>query len=153
MELKSLLSIAGLSCDLIGAFLLSIPIVWNTRMAGQWIIKQINIVGDTLIAYVISGSVLKHPALFLIELGLYLSLTAALMKDSQIMGEDPKFWAAALVSMGVLILVQIVLFTALFALGLFFQFVSEGNRERKFGLLGLAILCIGFAIQAVVNII
>ncbi len=37
--------------------------------------------------------------------------------------------------------------------GGFFLYVAKGNRDKKVGLVGLVILCLGFALQAWVNFI
>ena len=52
---------------------------------------------------------------------------------------------------GLVVVVLLIRMPMYFARGL--MWVARGNHEKRIGAVGLAILCIGFLLQAVVNIL
>ena len=83
MEIKAYLSVAGLACDLIGAFLLSIPMVWHVNMAVGYLnklrknIDKINIHQLRLIIFLLSVFVFGFVLFYINDAGIWLIDTHA----------------------------------------------------------------------------
>lgn len=179
------LVIAGLLCDLIGAFLLSLPMVWNTRRAAHRLLRMIQKARWFLYGppYVridyerggrgpapFAGSVNKRLTAIVSFFSLWFLLS--LLRTvylSLFSGKDFEFYGMknighiTLFEYVLSFFISLIMILAIFGtaamiskipvgVARFFLYVNKGDREQKFGLIGLVILCAGFLIQAYVNL-
>jgi len=160
MDTRTVLIVAGLACDLVGAFLLSIPLVWNARAAGRLMLRFIWRLRRNVRDYLHWGTnPIRHPILTFIELNLWGAFLALLyrwyLEPGQTM-EDVSWWLLALwglVAATLTFILNLVLYWLVRMIGGFFLYVALGDRDKNVGFFGLLILCLGFVLQAWVNFI
>lgn len=144
------LSVLGLAFDLIGAFLLSIPMVWSSKDAARFCRRIVDRTG------------LGH-------LKEYMAFTGNLIMIVSLIGLPFVLWPLYEISIDPAnSLFSMYFLTGMFwfGLGLFgwalvdqlmtwtpvvFWVLAKGNHDKRFGALGLLFLCIGFILQFVVN--
>jgi hypothetical protein len=144
------LSVMGLAFDLIGAFLLSIPMVWSAKEAAGFCRRIVDRTG------------LGH-------LKKYMAFTGNLIMIVNLIGLPFILWpmyemsidpANSLISMYFLramFWIGVGLFVWAFVDQLFtwtpvlFWVLAKGNHDKRFGALGLILLSIGFILQFIVN--
>jgi hypothetical protein len=172
MDLKHLLTFFGLFSDLVGAFLLSIPMVWDTRAATHTMVRLLR-----TIRFFLYGNVrrVETPVSQIDEVThsrivatggffslLFLVITGRLVQIMVLKNADsPAFFVhdpvlllifamtgALLLGTALYLLVQLPIY---FVRSLIW--VARGNHERKIGMVGLAVLCLGFILQAWVNVL
>ena len=166
MDERNILIVVGLACDLIGAFLLSIPLVWKSRAVGNSLSRA-------------SRSIIKRAKTFrkrhkrnLSVAGIAISLFIAVTLNpvgaviERWIGplSDLAWWTHLIViSVGTVVNFILMIFALAFLLGTamgltrelgqFFLYVAKGTRDKTVGIVGLVILCLGFALQTWVNFI
>jgi hypothetical protein len=174
MELKHTLTFFGLLSDLAGAVLLSIPMIWDTRAAAHTMLKMMKRIRFWLYGYAdpvtntklifsrdvqeAHGRIMSVGAFFLscfaiIGLRLVEIFATARPSSSSPFGASP-ILIEFMLSVGV---VSVILtFYFLGRLPLYIAraliWIARGNHERRIGFVGLGILCIGFVLQATVNL-
>jgi len=160
IDLKTTLTITGLACDLIGAFLLSIHLFWNVQVFGhtalQWVVRGRNNVSD----YLTEKGYLRRPhfILLIIDINILLALLGLFIRLYLEPGETlkdlpwwlPLLWAgpAAIIAF----IFNLVLYWVL-GLVLDFLFYAFGGGHNKVGMAGLFLLCVGFSLQAYINLL
>ena len=185
MDFRHILTLAGLFCDLMGAVLLSIPMVWNTHAAAHSIIRFLRrtryfLYGDVMsdsralrhaarmrgevideseiIASMDLARLLAIPTLFVI---CFIVIEFRLM---QVVLTSPRIGQTGSSDIFYQLLVLAAVITAVAALIYFLLrapvmlvhgllWIARGNHERRIGIIGLAVLCVGFLLQAWVNIL
>lgn len=160
-------------CDLIGAFLLSIPMVWDVDLLigkldpihrymdkiSTFLMQIFSWIGVTMgiIAIIFIGMAFYAVPSFeeqekavelLVNEGIYTSFS---IPDAVI---DAAGIAGGILLAGFLcgVVIGLVLLF-LQKIQTFFIWVKEEQREKRVGMFGLWLLCIGFCIQAVINFI
>lgn len=175
MDLKHTLTFFGLLSDLLGAALLSIPMIWDTRAAAHSILKTMKRIKFWLYGYTYFDTRNSRPILskdvqeahtrigsiagvFTISFGIIAFRLIAIFSSSGRATALPFGSSPSLVTIG---LSSAVLFTLLFVyflgksplyLARALMWIARGNHERKIGFVGLGILCVGFILQAAVNL-
>jgi hypothetical protein len=179
--LKHALTFFGLLSDLVGAVLLSIPMIWNIRTVVHSILKIMKRIKFFLYGYsglsrdkpIFSRDVQEAQARMLstgvlfacifgtIALKLMWVYASATKATSLPFGPS-----TGLVDIIVEIIVECIMVISfacavlvLYLLGKLplyvahaLMWVARGNHERRIGFIGLGILCIGFLLQAAVNL-
>jgi hypothetical protein len=220
MDLKHWLTLIGLICDLVGAILLSIPMVWNTRAVARMIIRGIrwarsilflsprtqyrvrnNVatehvsaaancqvdseIREDCLVYFAHNSITTSPLLSAEQLKdletararlvsvagvfslvfLIIEIRLLFIGKLYVGNAVPKFHISAppmnsfiplvkAFGFGFLALIGFTLLMQLPGLAVrYLVWISRGNRDKRIGMLGLGILCVGFILQAVVNVI
>jgi hypothetical protein len=171
MNIRHALSILGLICDLWGAILLSIPMVWDTREAAyaigrlvkkcqQWVYGDSFYDDDFISDMSPNKKMMVNQQLTII--GLLFAFTF-LMKSLRLIGvslsgSNPgRFSPYSIINIifvfGLISLViyKISLIPRLVIWSL--MWIAVGKHERRIGFLGVGILCIGFVLQAWVNVL
>jgi hypothetical protein len=175
VDLKHTLTFFGLLSDLLGAALLSIPMIWDTRSAAHTILRTMKRVKFWLYGYAnprssIQGEILSrdvrevHERIIQIQLFFLVIFAIVGLRLIQIFvsktpisslpfGGNP-FWVWT--AMGVVALATGLALWFLGRLPLYLArgliWTARGNHERRIGFCGLGILCIGFILQAAVNL-
>lgn len=175
MDLKHTLTFFGLLSDLVGAALLSIPMIWDTRSAAHTILRAMKRVKFWLYGYAnpkpfIQREIFSRDARELhdriIQIQLFVLVIFAIIglrliqifvsktPVSSLPFRGNPFWVWTAIGVGAL-----VTGSALYILGrlpLYLArgliWIARGNHERRIGFCGLGILCIGFILQAAVNL-
>jgi hypothetical protein len=173
VDLKHTLTFFGLLSDLVGAVLLSIPMIWNTRAAAHAILKMMKRVKFWLYGYTNPGttnrtqifsrdaqevhwrivSVGAVVALCFGVIGFRLIELYAFRTSSSLLGAKP-FWVLFGMSAAVIFAVLALYFVGKLPLYIAraLIWIARGNHERRIGFVGLGILCIGFVLQTAVNL-
>jgi hypothetical protein len=172
VDLKHTLTLFGLLSDLLGAALLSIPMIWDTRSAAHTILRVMKRIkfwsyGYANPRYSIRREILSQEfqkriiqiqlfflAVFaIIGLRLIQIFVSKTPITSLPFGGNP-FWvwtawgvAALVTGLALYVLGRLPLYLAR---GLIWT--ARGNHERRIGFCGLGILCIGLILQAAVNL-
>lgn len=175
VSLKHALTIFGLFSDLLGALLLSIPMIWDTRAAAHAVLKVMKRVKFWLYGYYSPAGIrrmlifpedIKEVHTRIITLGasfviVFGSIMLRLIEIYSFSNKPSVFFLGSspfLVTIGI---VSGVIFTTLtlYFLGKAPRYIARGliwiaraNHERKIGFVGLGILCVGFILQATVNL-
>lgn len=150
---KIILSVSGLAFDLIGAFLLSIPMVWSARKAADFIKNLLDRLPFS--EYVPYRPVKMRLAILFLTLLLFITVFAAyiFMKfDIQVSFGSVSFPFIYLIALPVALagsFAAIILFFTLLSDGL--SYLSDGNHDRRIGAFGLLLLGGGFILQFIVN--
>lgn len=138
--MKAFLSIGGLLLDVVGAFLLSIPMIWNIEKFHS-ILYRIN-------SFRVDWSRYEAP---LVLIG-NLPLAGILISEFLGLGSG---YVLTFAFLPVLTFVAVVSFYLFVIIPLeFFGWIlrDRETRERTVGRTGLFLLCIGFGCQAAVNL-
>lgn len=186
MDARHILALLGLTCDLVGAVLLSIPMVWNTHAAAHWIVHFLR-----RLRYFLYGDMesRRRPPLVVRPLHMRQLETLAFLEmvKSRVMAAGLLFSFVFILIC--LRLVEVVLIPARHPVGpsssetvlyqlltvsgvvaglgiliywmvrapvtlaRIFIWVARGNHERRMGRIGLVFLCLGFILQAWMNIL
>jgi hypothetical protein len=175
LDLKHTLTFFGLLSDLVGAVLLSIPMIWNTRAAAHSILKLMKRVKFWLYGYSSPRASSQRPIFSrdvqevherLLPVGIFFILCFGALEFRLIeifasktptpfllYGAGPylvvlvMFVGFACVILALYGLAKLPLYIALALI-----WIARGNHERRIGFVGLGILCIGFVLQATVNL-
>ncbi len=186
MDPRHILTLFGLTCDLVGAILLSIPMVWNTHAAAHWIVHFLRrlryfLYGDIGSRYrppLVVRPLHMHQleALYFLEMvrsrimaaGLlfgfvFMFIALRLIEVVLIRTHNPvgplsseKVLYQLLTVCGVVASLAILMYSLVRApvtLARSLIWVARGNHERRIGRIGLVFLCLGFLLQAWVNIL
>lgn len=158
MEAKGVWSVIGLSFDLVGAFLLSVPLIWNIDALIKFAETQACVVRKGILRTVREGLASRQLALWAagslfvagLALGgavayvLYPNLLGAVGGTRGLLPTMVGLLVGWLLSVGFLVLVAS-------GLSVFLQWVRHGQYERRVGQIGFFLLVIGFVCQAIVN--
>ena len=174
MDLKHTLTFFGLLSDLVGAMLLSIPMIWDTRAAAHSILKMMKRIRFWLYGYSnretnikltfsrdvqeVRARIVPVGAFFVLCFGAIgfqlIKVFASATFSSSLPFDASPFWVVLIMCTGVICVVA-----ALYYLGrspLYVarapMWIARGNHERRIGFVGLGVLCIGFVFQAAVNL-
>ncbi len=156
METKAVVAIVGLGLDLIGAFFLSIPLVWNIDSLVKFTELQASVVRKGVVRTTRHGGasfkVVLWAAGSLFVLGLAAGGGFAYLLYPSLARWGTRGLLPTAIGLVVGWFISIVVL-ALFAAGLsaFLRWVRGGQYERRVGQVGLLLLCLGFLCQAVVN--
>lgn len=147
------LSVLGLAFDLIGAFLLSIPMVWNSKEAAKWLTKCIKLLPGTTDFASSRGSIR-----FIWITGTVVLPILHWFIDTRIGFENVlEDWSeqelfAPIVLTGIALLMMYAAFQVVCAaLADLMGWVSTGNHDKRIGAFGLLLLGSGFTLQFIVN--
>lgn len=145
---KIVLSVSGLAFDLIGAFLLSIPMVWSSQQAAS-VFRTIGLFFWSNGTWArISRAVYSFCAALSIA-SMYLDLFFD--NKGWLIAQFVKLWTAYDGLMP-LILAGVALFLlSCHILSWAFLRLAEGNHDRRIGAFGLILLGGGFILQFIVN--
>lgn len=147
------LSGLGLAFDLIGAFLLSIPMVWNSKQAANWLTKAIKILPGTTdfasrrssIRFIwITGTVVLPFLHWFIDTRIGFEIILEDWSEHELFEPIFRIFLALLMMFAAL---QVVCA----ALADFMGWVAAGDHDKRIGALGLLLLGSGFTLQFIVN--
>lgn len=158
MEAKGVFSVVGLGFDLIGAFFLSVPLVWDIDALVKFTEVQASVVRKGVLRTIREGIASRQVVLWaaasLFVLGLAAGSGLAYVVYAQ-------FTRRGLATQGMLptiigIVAGWLISVAILAviaggLSIFLRWVRRGQHERRVGQVGLLLLCLGFLCQALVN--
>jgi hypothetical protein len=158
VEAKGVLTIVGLGCDLIGAFFLSIPLVWNIDSLINFTKIQASVIRKGIVRTTHEGAVTLQLALLaggsIFVLGLAAGSGLAYVLYPVLSRWGTRGVLPTIIGFFVGWLLSVAML-ALFAgvLSAFLRWVRSGQHERRVGQFGLLLLCLGFLCQAVVNLL
>ena len=149
---KIVLSVSGLAFDLIGAFLLSIPMVWSSKDAATLIRKAIRCLPfGVYMPYKPVGYRVFYLVLLLITVMMlfgayYISSMDLLIFFGTHFPMNNKLALILAIGggYGVFVLLCLVLSDGL-------SFLGDGNHDKRIGGFGLILLSTGFILQFIVN--
>ena len=167
----ALISIVGLTFDLVGAFLLSIPLVWNLRRAARALLRALFVVRTILFGKITYRRNLTHretiaqtriaATMGVFALGFFLIFVRLVVIYAADEGEVVTFFFMGWRGFPALVIYMTLFFSFLWLINLVFYFpflaanillyIARKRLERVVGVVGLLVLFLGFLLQALVN--
>mgnify|MGYP001615665375 CR=1 len=158
MDTKGALTITGLSLDLLGAFLLSVPLVWDIDALIKFTDAQASVIRKGLLRTMREGGASRHVVIWatgsLFVLGLAAGGGLAYVLYPQLSRWGTEGLLPTIIGMVVGSLVSLITLAAMAGvLSIWLRWVQKGQHERRVGQVGLFVLCLGFVCQAIVNLL
>jgi hypothetical protein len=172
--MKTTLSIAGLICDLVGATLFAVPMIWDVDASLEWLDEKRRSIDELAARFEKPAKAIGIAVLLLDMVAIPMRLFSFLPAIDELkrMGRRGEtlppdvilgaFTDPLLLTLFFLLFAGLVLslfFNAMTKLSLgyhlFLMWVKEAkrDRERHLGYCGLFILCLGFVLQFIMNLL